>query len=71
MCQNGGLSVSSSNGEKKEVGWVGDDSHVVFGQKNPRWKWKSETVRCRDAIASYFVTKDRAKSSHIFRHSLV
>jgi hypothetical protein len=31
---------------------VGDDSHVV-----PWWKRKCETVRCRDATASFFVAK--------------
>jgi hypothetical protein len=33
VCQNGGLSNLSSAGETGKVGWVGDDSHVVFGQK--------------------------------------
>jgi hypothetical protein len=34
-CQNDGLSVLSSIGEKRKVGWVGDEGHVVFGLKRP------------------------------------
>jgi hypothetical protein len=33
--QNGGLSVLPSIGKQRIVGWVGDDSHVVFDQKCP------------------------------------
>jgi hypothetical protein len=39
------------------VGWVGDDTHVIFCQKIPGWKWKCETMRCRDATTSSFVVK--------------
>jgi hypothetical protein len=35
LCQNGGLTVLSSWGGNRKVGWVGEDSHVVFGQKLP------------------------------------
>jgi hypothetical protein len=35
LSQNGGLSVLSSIGEKRKVGWVGDDSHVIFGEILP------------------------------------
>jgi hypothetical protein len=35
LCQNTGLSVLPSIGEKRKVGWMGDDSHVVFDQTFP------------------------------------
>jgi hypothetical protein len=62
LYQNGGLLVLSSTVETK-VCWVGDGSHVVFGQKFPGGK--CETVRCRDATASYFVAKFRGE---VFAH---
>jgi hypothetical protein len=44
-------------GKQRKVGWVGDDSHVDFGQKFPGEKNKRDTVRCRNAAAICFVTK--------------
>jgi hypothetical protein len=38
---------------------VGDDSHVVFGQKFPRKERMFEKVRFRNATASSFVAKVR------------
>jgi hypothetical protein len=43
LCQNSGLSVfifnrgnrEKSRGQVRRVEWVGDDSHVVFGQTFP------------------------------------
>jgi hypothetical protein len=32
LCQNVGLSVLSSVRKQTKVGWVGDNSHVDFGQ---------------------------------------
>jgi hypothetical protein len=52
-----------SGKQKSRVG--GDDSHVVFGKKNPWWKRKCETVRCRDATGSSFVAKVRGE---VFTH---
>jgi hypothetical protein len=57
LCQNGGLLVLSSIGETGKVGWVGDNSRVVFGKKNPWWKQKCEAVRCRYATARSIVAK--------------
>jgi hypothetical protein len=45
------------SGKQRKVGWVGDDSHVVFGKKFPGENRKCETVHCHDAAASSFVTK--------------
>jgi hypothetical protein len=58
------LSFNSNQGNRK-VGWVGDDSHVVFGQKLSAEKGKSETVHCRDTTASSFIAKLRGK---VFTH---
>jgi hypothetical protein len=50
---------SGSNRRNRKVGWEGDDSYVVFGQKfladkgSVRWC----IVRCLDAAAGSFVTK--------------
>jgi hypothetical protein len=44
------------SGKRRKVGWVGDDSHVVFGKKFPGEKG-SEMVHCHNAIASSLVTK--------------
>jgi hypothetical protein len=52
------------SGKQRKVGWVGDDSHVVFGQKFHGEK-EVETVHCHDARASFFVSKVRGK---VFAH---
>jgi hypothetical protein len=44
----------------RKVGWVGDDSHVPFGEIF-LWKRKRETVGCRNATASSFVVQVRCK----------
>jgi hypothetical protein len=44
------------SGKQRKVGWVGDDSHVVFSQKFPGEKG-SETLRRRDATAISLVAK--------------
>jgi hypothetical protein len=44
--------------EQGKVGWVGDDSHVVFGKKKIAWRRrKYETVRCRYATVGFFVAE--------------
>jgi hypothetical protein len=53
------------SGKQIKIGFVGDDSHVVFLKKNPWLKRKCETVRCRDATASSFVAKVRGE---VFAH---
>jgi hypothetical protein len=53
------------SGKQRKVGWVGDESHVVFGKKFPGEKRKCETVFCHDATVSSFVAKVQAKSLHI------
>jgi hypothetical protein len=45
------------NGRNRKVGRVGDDIHVVFGQKFPGRKGNIEIVCCHDAAASSFVVK--------------
>jgi hypothetical protein len=32
---NGGLQFYLQSGKERKVGWVGDDSHLVFSQKFP------------------------------------
>jgi hypothetical protein len=56
-------------GKQRQVRWVGDDSHVVFGKEIPWLKRKRETVLCHDATASYLSPKFRAKSLNIFMQS--
>jgi hypothetical protein len=41
-----------AGGQVRQVGWVGDNSHVVFDQKMPWWKMKMRGVYCHDATAS-------------------
>jgi hypothetical protein len=41
----------------RQVGWVGDGSHVPLWSKIPWRKQKCEMVCCHDATSSYFVTK--------------
>jgi hypothetical protein len=40
-----------------ELGWVGDDSHIAFGEKFPGKKQKCGTVHFLDATASSFAAK--------------
>jgi hypothetical protein len=49
---------------------VGDDSHVVFGQKFAGKKRKCEMARSCDATASSLLPKFGLKSSNIFAQSL-
>jgi hypothetical protein len=46
-----------AGGQVRQVEWVGDDSHVVFGQEFPGKKRKYEMVHCSDAAACSFVAK--------------
>jgi hypothetical protein len=57
LCQNGGLSVLSSIGETEKGSVGGDRQSCYFWPKILWWKTKCETVHCRDAPASSFVTK--------------
>jgi hypothetical protein len=60
----------SSIREREKVGWMGDDSYVVFDQKFPGEKG-SVTVHYCDATASSLtlLPKFRVKSLHIFTQS--
>jgi hypothetical protein len=57
------------SGKQRKVGWVGDVSHVVFGQKFPGGK---KSVRRCFAMMQQPIPlspKFGAKSLHIFTHS--
>jgi hypothetical protein len=69
-----GEAVKSSKGQVRGVGWVGDNSHVVFGQKFPGEKgsvrWCIVVVQQPLVLSPKF----RAKSAHfhtvaVKRHS--
>jgi hypothetical protein len=59
LCQNGDLSILFSVKEIEKNRGVG--TAVLFGQKFPCAKRKSEMVRCRDGTTSYFVAKVRGE----------
>jgi hypothetical protein len=55
------------SGKQRKVGWMGDDSHVVFGKK--KFQGKKGSVRRRVVVMQQPVLlspKLGAKSSHIF-----
>jgi hypothetical protein len=56
-------------GEKKKLGWVGDDSHIVVGQKfsgeNGRMRWCTVMMQQPVLLSPKF----EAKSLHIFMQS--
>jgi hypothetical protein len=58
------------SGEQRKVGWLGDDSHVVFGQKFPGEK--GSLRRCVVMMQQPLLLLQRfgAKSSHIFTQLL-
>jgi hypothetical protein len=66
LCQNGGFKIYLQSGKQRKVGWVGDESHIVFGQKFSGEK-ESETVRYRDATGSSIVAKVRGEISAYFQ----
>jgi hypothetical protein len=51
--------------KQKQIIWVLEDRHIVFGQKLPGEKRKRETVRCRDATPSSIAPKVRGE---VFSH---
>jgi hypothetical protein len=56
-----------ARGQVKQVGWMGDDSHVVFGGNFPGEKLYTVVMPQPFLLSSEFW----AKSSHIFTHSLI
>jgi hypothetical protein len=64
LCQNGGISVLSTVG-KTEKSKVGGARVIAFFVKNSLLKGKFETLRCRDATTSSFVTKVQGE---VFSH---
>jgi hypothetical protein len=56
--------------QRKVWGWVGNDSHFVFGQKFPGEK--GSVIRCVVVMQQpvLLLKKFRIKSSHIFAQSL-
>jgi hypothetical protein len=53
------------SGNQRKVGWVGDDSHVVFYQKFPGEKGSVSLVCCGDTTANSLVTKVQGE---VFTH---
>jgi hypothetical protein len=67
FCQNGKLSVYLQ-WENRKVGWVGDNSHVVFGK---RFSGENASVRRWTVVTqqlALLLLKFGTKSSHIFTH---
>jgi hypothetical protein len=59
-----GLSFYIQSGKQRKVRWVGDDSHVVFGQEFAG-EMGSVRLHCCDARANSFVTKVQGE---VFAH---
>jgi hypothetical protein len=56
-------------GKQRKVGWVGNDSHVVFGQKFPGEKGSGDSVLswCNN---QFLCSQSSWQSSHIFMQLL-
>jgi hypothetical protein len=57
LCQNSGLSISSSIRETEKCRVGGRQHSCCFWSKIPWWEKKCETVCCHEATASSFITK--------------